>query len=366
MLFVKFSRSIALKNRRLFLISLTILCLFLQGASRGGKVSANKVNIPKDIKHAIEHINPESLKGHLSFLASDMLEGRSAGSKNADIAAEYIAAQFRRAGLEPAGDTDAAGNKSFFQLGEMENIKLKNVIGLLRGSDPNLKNTYVILSAHYDHVGIGKPVDGDSIYNGANDDASGTVSVIEIASALDMLKTKPKRSILFIAWAGEENGLFGSRYYGAHPTVPLNKTVAMLNLEQLGRTDDSEGPRVKGANMTGFDFTDMGPIFKDAGDKVGIKVEKHPRFSDTFFSRSDNQALADVGIPAHTLSVAYMFPDYHKPADQWEKIDYANMAAVDRMIALGLYNVANNPKTPKWNESNPKTAKYVKSAQNLK
>ena len=102
-------------------------------------------------------------------------------------------------------------------------------------------------------------------------------------------------------------------------------------------------------------------IFKAAGDLVGVKVFKHPTNSDAYFGRSDNQALADQGVPAHTLSVAYEFPDYHQVGDSWDKIDYENMAKVDRMVAVGLLMIANNPSEPKWNEANPKAARYVKA-----
>jgi hypothetical protein len=244
-------------------------------------------------------------------------------------------------------------------------VGLRNVIGMIPGSDPVLKDTYVIVSAHYDHVGIGQSVNGDRIYNGANDDASGTVSVIELASALATLRVKPKRTLVFIAWFGEEKGLLGSRYYGRHPVFPLTKTVAMVNLEQVGRTDSSEGPQVANATLTGFDFTDLGPIFKAAGELTGIRVYRHEKNSDAFFGRSDNQALADAGIPAHTLCTAFVYPDYHQPADHWDKVDYENMARVMRMVALALINIANNPQAPRWNEANAKTARYVEAWKKL-
>ena len=116
----------------------------------------------------------------------------------------------------------------------------------------------------------------DKIFNGANDDGSGTVSVIEIAAALSKLKQRPKRSIVFMTVFGEEKGLLGSRYYGRHPIFPIEKTVADVNLEQIGRTDDSEGPQVGTCAMTGFDFSDVGEIFKAAGDLVGIKGFQAP------------------------------------------------------------------------------------------
>jgi Zn-dependent M28 family amino/carboxypeptidase len=160
---------------------------------------------------------------------------------------------------------------------------------------------------------------------------------------------------------GEEKGLLGSRYYGRHPLVPVEKTVADVNLEQVGRTDDSEGPRVGAAVMTGHGFSEVSDVFTAAGEAEGVKVSRHPQFSDAFFARSDNQALADLGVPAHTICVAFTFPDYHGAADHWDKVDYPNMAKVDRMVARGLLMIANNPVEPKWNESNPKAEKYWKA-----
>lgn len=160
---------------------------------------------------------------------------------------------------------------------------------------------------------------------------------------------------------GEEKGLLGSRYYGRHPIFPIAKTVGDINLEQLGRTDSDEGPQISNATMTGFDFTDIGTTLEAAGKVTGIKVYKHATNSDAFFSRSDNQALADQGVPAHTLCTAFVYPDYHGVGDHWDKIDYDNMEKVDRMVALGLLMIANNPEPPKWNEANPKTARYVKA-----
>ena len=469
-----------------------------------------------DVNAALDRISANSLRGHLSFIASDLLEGRDTPSRGLDLAAEYIAAQFRRAGLEPAGDDgyfqtanfaiseldasgfqltlqsgatqvqvtasqvslsyrqnwtlpatgvvklrpgDAAvltalapaqiegkvviidppdvrnpaevaaaqelirqvqlrrpvliatinrqiptGNGGPPQLMDLESrgaapqnaalilhapaavalfdsmpsgvtpatlslrtavtdrpIKLRNVVGILRGSDATLKDTYVLVTAHYDHVGVSPTGDGDRISNGANDDGSGTVSVIEIASALATLQQKPRRSIVFMTVFGEERGMLGSRYYTRHPIFPLEKTVANINLEQVGRTDSTEGPQIGTASLTGFDFSDIGTILQAAGESTGIRVYKHAANSDTYFSRSDNQAFANMGIPAHTLCVAFNYPDYHRPGDHWDKVDYENMAKVDRTVALALLMIATNPAVPKWNEANPRTAPYARA-----
>lgn len=247
----------------------------------------------------------------------------------------------------------------------VEKLKLKNVLAVLEGSDPALKSSYLILSGHYDHTGVLPRGDGDRINNGANDDASGASVVLEIARAFQRAGLKPKRSIVFAFWFGEEKGLFGSRYYAAHPLFPLKDTVAMINFEHMGRTDDNEGSTKGRMSMTGFDYTDIGATLAQAGKVVGIGVYKHEKNSDPFFAASDNQPFADAGIPAHAALGCFIFPDYHRPGDEWHKLDYDNMAQLTRVAALTAWRISNSPKAPAWNQSNPKTERYVKAAQAL-
>jgi hypothetical protein len=327
-----------------------------------------------------QHISENSLKGHVTFLASDTLEGRGTPSAGEDAAAEYIAAQFIRAGLEPAGPGGFFQNTTFAEIqgmklppvqratlqGAAQHIgRLRNVIGLLRGSDPVLKDTYVILSAHYDHIGL-TDAGTDHINNGANDNASGTASVIEVATALAALPVHPKRSILFVAFFGEELGLIGSRYYAIHPVVPLIKTVGALNLEQLGRTDASDGNMTRRAAITGFDFSSLSQRIAEAGKLAGIDVYKDPKLSDPYFRASDNLPLAEAGVPAHTLSVAYEFPDYHRPGDHADKLDYANMAATDVVVALGVLDLASESAPPEWNAELPAAKPFADAAAKLR
>jgi len=242
-------------------------------------------------------------------------------------------------------------------------VDLRNVAGILPGSDAALAGEYVLVTAHYDHLGVKADGEGDRIYNGANDDGSGVVSVIEIAQAL-AAGPAPRRSMLFIAYFGEEEGLFGSRYYGRHPLVPLTKTVADVNLEQLGRTD---GDMPAGSvTMTGFGFSDLSTALKMAGAVTGVKIHDPGKNGDDFFARSDNQSLADRGIPAHTFATAFDYPDYHQVGDEWQKIDYANMEKVDRTLALTILMVADSPEPPHWNESNAKAERYIKAQRELK
>jgi Zn-dependent M28 family amino/carboxypeptidase len=241
--------------------------------------------------------------------------------------------------------------------------KLHNVVGVLRGSDPALRDTYVMVTAHYDHLGVRGTGDGDHIYNGANDDGSGTASVIEIANALAAQPARAKRSIVFVAFFGEELGLVGSRYYGAHPVFPLAQTVADFNLEQVGRTDVDGGSSVGVLNVTGYDFSTLTGVVRKAGEATGLQVVKNEKLNVRYFAQSDNQALADAGVPAHTLSVGYVFPDYHKPGDEWQKLDYDNLAKVDLTVALAVFRVANSLETPQWNKDIPDTARYIKARE---
>ena len=239
---------------------------------------------------------------------------------------------------------------------------MRNVIGILRGSDPALRDQCVLLTAHYDHLGEQAGPAG-RIYNGANDDGSGTVSVMEVARALARLPQRPRRSIVFATFFGEEEGLIGSQYYVHHPVWPLEKTVAELNLEQLGRTDSTEGPQIADATMTGFDYSDLTTYVQRAGESTGIRVYKHPKNSDAYFADSDNFSFAEAGVPDETLTVAFGFPDYHAVGDTWQKIDYENMAKVDRAVALAMFLVADSDQPVHWNESNPKTAPFVRAGK---
>lgn len=244
-------------------------------------------------------------------------------------------------------------------------VQLRNVIGILRGSDPALKDTCVLVTAHYDHVGRDPNAKGDQIYNGANDDGSGTVSVMELARALASLKERPRRSIVFMTFFGEEKGLLGSRYYARHPAWPLAQTVAELNLEQVGRTDSTEGRQLDNLTVTGFDYSDVTAYLERAGELTGIKIYKNSSNSDLYFTASDNASLAQAGVPAHSLTVAFDYSDYHGLGDEWQKIDYDNMAKVDRAIGLALIMLTSTDQAPHWNARNAKTAPFLKAWQGL-
>jgi len=331
------------------------------------------------------------LRAHVEFLASDDMHGRPCPSEYCDLTADYVLAHLRGAGLETQVQTseavfeikrgdvvvrpdsiklpketmvmnipaaiDAEGKLTtrfggvvieknpeldpiYAATGQVRVTNIpagqRNIVGVLKGRDPVLRNTYVLVTAHYDHIGEKKDATGDTIYNGANDNASSVSALIEIARAMSAALVKPRRSVVFMAYFGEERGLVGSRYYAAHPVFPIEKTYAQVNLEQLGRTDDVEGPRVKAATLTGWDRSDVGTILAAAAKPLGVRIYKHEKYSEEFFERSDNEALVKLGIPAHTVSVAYGFPDYHGLGDEAGKLDYANMTAVSRAVRAGI------------------------------
>ncbi|MEW5884193.1 MAG: M20/M25/M40 family metallo-hydrolase [Armatimonadota bacterium] len=297
-------------------------------------------------------VSPARLKQHVEYLASDALQGRATGTPGKEAAAEYIAARFREVGLKPLPDG------RYFQVAKGVAVRTRegnaavdqrNVIGWIEGSHADLREEFVVVSAHYDHLGA-RPGEGDTIFNGANDNASGVAGLIEVARSLASSAAKPKRSVVFVAFFGEERGMLGSRHYVANPPFPLRGTVAVLNLEQIGRTDDTDGRQLKRASLTGFDYSTVSEVVKAAGAARGVEVYKHPRNSDAYFLRSDNASFARAGVPAHTLAVAFAFADYHGVDDEADRLDYENMAVVCDVIADAVLRLANAADAPRWND----------------
>ena len=220
-------------------------------------------------------------------------------------------------------------------------LQSANVVGVMPGSDPVLKDETVLVTAHYDHIGFGRAVDGDSINNGADDDASGVTAVIEMAKALRK-GPKPKRTIVFMAITGEEVGGFGTRWYIAHPVRPLDKTVVDLNVEMIAHADSLAGGFGK-AWLTGYERSTMGDLLADNG----IPLVPDPRPGQNFFGRSDNVAFARIGIPAHSLSSFNTVTPYHHPKDESSIIDAAHMQQVIGATARALRLLSDGPR-PAW------------------
>jgi len=238
-------------------------------------------------------------------------------------------------------------------------VELRNVVGVLPGSDPALRDSYVIVSAHYDH--LGEAASGtDKIRNGANDDASGVASMLGVAKALSEMKPRPKRTIVFAAWTAEEVGGLGSTFYSKYPLFPLGRTVANVNIEQIGRFDGEGGAGPKRIFATGYGYSDVGRMLTEAAKTAGVEGYAGP---DSFFARSDNVFLALAGVPAHTVGSSLEFPDYHRVTDSADKLDYENMALLTRAVAALTRALADTPKGPEWNQTNPDVAPYRKARQ---
>ncbi len=321
---------------------------------------------PLPVSSAPAAITEADVRRLLTALADDSLEGRGTGTRGSAKAAALIANEMRAAGLEPAGDSGyfqrvpvavvqrrmrdgsmGPGLSLLPSVSDLDTIPAAqrrtavNVIGILRGIDPVLKDSVILVDAHYDHLGIGKPVNGDSTFNGADDDASGTVAVLEIAKAMAQ-GPRPRRTVVFAATTGEEVGLLGTRWYVLHPVVPLSRMTANLEIEMIGRPDSLAGGEGR-AWLTGFDRSSMGKMFADAGLPIGRDL----RPEQGFFARSDNIAFANAGIPAHTLSTFNLHRDYHQRTDDASRIDFPHMTAVIRAGAAAARLLADGP-APRW------------------
>lgn len=238
-----------------------------------------------------------------------------------------------------------------------ETVPTQNVVAVWQGSDPVLKAEYVALGAHYDHVGSGcPPVGTDTICNGADDDASGTTALLAMAEALAKAPTRPKRSVLFVWHAGEEKGLWGSRYFTEYPTLPLNQIVAQINLDMIGRSKKEGDTNQRNAELTGPDSiyligstmmsTELGELVNSV-NKSFLNLTYDTRYDDPkdpnrFFFRSDHINYARKGIP-----IIFFFDgvheDYHRASDTADKIDYQKMERVTRTIYMTLWEIATRP-----------------------
>ncbi|HRN72561.1 MAG TPA: M20/M25/M40 family metallo-hydrolase [Ginsengibacter sp.] len=224
---------------------------------------------------------------------------------------------------------------------EIEKQPLTNIVGVIPGKSK--KDEYVVFSAHYDHLGFGKPdAKGDSLYNGANDDASGTTAVIMLAKYFKALNDN-ERTLIFVAFTAEESGGYGSRYFSQQ--LNPDKVVAMFNIEMIG-TDSKWG--TNSAYITGYEKTDFGQILQKNLEGSKFRFEPDPYPEQNLFMRSDNATLAALGVPAHTISTSKMDnePHYHKQSDEFETLDMNNMTEVIKGIALSSKSIISGKDTP--------------------
>lgn len=302
-------------------------------------------------------INQSDLRAHLEFIASDELEGRYTPSRGLDIAARYIAAQLALYGAKPGGVKG-----TYFQAFPMPDGSpgmAANVIGIFEGTDPVLKNEYVAVGCHYDHIGVGGS-GPDRIFNGADDNGSGTAAMLEMAQALS--RQRPKRSVLLIWHAGEERGLWGSDFYVKSPTVPIKSITAMLNIDMIGRSWNPEmggefREAVSGPNeifvIGSKKMSDSLGQLSERVNRQHLRLGFNYKFDDPadpegLFYRSDHYNYAKAGIP-----IIFYFdgihPDYHQVTDEVSRIDFTKLVRVSQTIFATAWTLANEKSRPAVN-----------------
>ena len=285
-------------------------------------------------------IDSNMVRKHLYTLAADNMEGRQSGTPGIEKAAVYIENEFKKIGLSTFGDLESYRQTfTFKNRKSKDDIISSNIIGVLEGKSK--KDEYVIISAHYDHLGMKKSGAGDLIYNGANDDASGVTGVLALAAYFK--KVGHERTIVFAAFTAEEMGLIGSTYFGKE--IDAAKFVAGINLEMIGKTPSF------GANtawLTGFERSDFGKIIQKNLKGSGYQLFPDPYKNFNLFFRSDNASLARLGVPSHTFSTTPIDkdPDYHQVSDEAETLNITVITQTIQAVAIGTESIINGEDTP--------------------
>jgi Zn-dependent M28 family amino/carboxypeptidase len=308
--------------RSLFLVSVLLLGLVTAQAQDGGSSTT---------------ACRACIQAHEDFLASDALQGRGSGTPYETIAATYIASELEAYGIQPA----AAGG-GFLETAPAGHGTTTSVVGKLAGTDANAP--VLLLTAHLDHLGVrpDRPYQGDDIYNGADDDASGCTAVLELARAL-AAGPRPRRSVYFAFFGSEEDGGWGARYFVAHPPVPLKRIFANLEFEMIGWPDAKVPPHTLW--LTGWNRSNLGPELA----KQGARLVADPHPAQKFFCRSDNYTLAQAGVVAQTVSSFGLQPMYHRPDDDLAHINIDLMtSAIGSMIAP-VRHLLDSDFVPAWN-----------------
>jgi Zn-dependent M28 family amino/carboxypeptidase len=263
------------------------------------------------------------------------MEGRRAGSKGVEMAAKYIESEFERIGL-----AKLYSQNTFRQNFRAKEMSLFNIVGVLKGKSK--ADEYVVISAHYDHLGLKAGEEGDLVFNGANDNASGVSAVLALAEHYKSVDLN-ERSILFVAFTAEEMGLIGSNYFGKQ--VDPNSIIAGINIEMIGK-ESPFGPKT--AWLTGFDRSNFGQIIQKNLQGSNYSIYPDPYVDYRLFFRSDNASLARLGVPAHTFSTSPMDKDldYHKVSDETKTLDLFTISETIKAIAIGTLSIIKGNDTP--------------------
>jgi aminopeptidase YwaD len=280
---------------------------------------------------SFSQISTDSLRNHVYFLAADSMEGRRSGGRTMEKVQKYIGEHFKQAGLKPIG-------KDFFQEFPAFPGFGKNIIGLIEGSDPILKNEYIVLGAHYDHIGWMVKNDSIIVFNGADDNASGTASIMEVARILYQKKAQLKRSVLIIAFDAEEEGLWGSSYYLKHPIVEEKNIKAMMSIDMVGWYKKSQK-----ITFDGCGSFDGGKDFMESITKVKDLNVEISSSSILWKDRTDTRPFYDSIIPCMYVSTGLESP-YHKPEDDADLIDYEGMTKIGEQLCNMTIGLASKEK----------------------
>lgn len=330
-----------MRTIKILLVSILFIASSCKITQTGKSGNDGKNGVKKeDISTSAFFIDSTLVKKHLYTLASDEMEGRRSGTKGIEKAAQYIENEFKRIGLTNFEGLDSYRQTfTFTNRRSKKEIESANIIGVLEGKSK--KDEYVIISAHYDHLGIGKPIEGDSIYNGANDDASGVTGVLALADYFK--KVGNERTIVFAAFTAEEMGLIGSTHFGKG--IDADKFVAGINLEMIGKTP-SFGPNT--AWLTGFERSDFGKIVQKNLEGSGYQLFPDPYKNFNLFFRSDNASLARLGVPSHTFSTTAIDvdKDYHKVTDEAETLNMTVITQTIQAVAKGTKSIIDGKDTP--------------------
>lgn len=281
------------------------------------------------LETAIDSVSGKQLREYVEVLANDMFEGRESGSRGGIAAGNYLSQQFRRFELAGAGE-----HNGYFQA---FNGASRNILGQWPGSDPQLSAQVVLIGAHYDHVGYGSSQTSFGplgyIHNGADDNASGDAGLLEVAKAIVALEPRPKRTIVFALWDGEEHGLLGSKYWIAHPTIALNRVVATINVDMIGRLRDDRLTIYGSRTATG-----LRRLVSSANGPSHLLLD----FDWEIKADSDHYTFIEHGIPALMFHTG-LHADYHRPSDDPEKINVAGMQKIARLLVGAVAALANEP-----------------------
>ena len=283
------------------------------------------------------NIDSSFVRQHMYALSSDDMQGRKSGTEGIEKAAKYIESEFFKIGLKPF-----KGLKSYRQNFRSSGMNLCNIIGVLKGTSKKYKEEWVVVSAHYDHLGILKPVAGDSIANGADDNASGVAAVLALADYFKKRK-KHRRTIVFVAFTGEEMGLLGSTYFGEQ--LDVHNCVAGINIEMIGKTSIFGE---KSAFLTGYHRSNLGEIIQKNLKRTSYTLHPDPYEKFNLFYRSDNASLAKLGVPAHTFSTCPIDTDsyYHTVDDELQTLNIQTITNTIAAIAIGTESIIQAKDTP--------------------